>query len=425
LFNPQPHTCPMRLKTILNHVHPIHPFVYGRCTHVGSEIRVEVDARENGDPWCGGCGKRATTYDTSREPRRFEFVPLWAITVVLLYCMRRVDCADCGVTTEMVPWADGKQRMCNAYRLFLARWARRLSWSEVARTFKSSWGAVYRSIEWVVAYGLAHRDLSGVQSIGIDEIAVWSGHRYLTVVYQIDEGARRLLWIGHARTKKALRKFFDWFGKARTAALRFVCSDMWRAYITVIEQKAPDAVHVLDRFHIVSNMNKVIDKVRAEEAREMARKGFAPILKNSRWCFLKRRTNLKAKQRRKLADVLRYTSLRTVRTHMLGEALHGLWRYTNENNAWWYLEAWCTRALRSRIAPVKRFARSLRKYMPLVLNYFKAGKEISAAVVEGFNLRAKLAIRKAFGFRTAGALETALYHQLGRLPEPPCAHTFC
>lgn len=130
------------------------------------------------------------------------------------------------MTTEQIPWAQSEHSTCHAYRVFLARWAKRLSWSEVASIFGTTWGVVYRSIQWVVAYGLAHRSLDGVHAIGVDEIAVCTGHKYLTVVYQIDQGSRRLLWIGRERTKATFRKFFDEFGEARAKALQFIASDM-------------------------------------------------------------------------------------------------------------------------------------------------------------------------------------------------------
>jgi len=137
-------------------------------------------------------------------------------------------------------------------------------------TFKASWGVVFRSVKWVVDWGLAHRDLSGVGAIGIDEIAVWKGHKYLTIVYQIDEGARRMLWVGRDRTEQTLTDFFTMFGTARAAALRYVASDMWKPYLRVTTRFASNAVHVLDRFHIVAKLNKTIDEVRAGEARKLA-----------------------------------------------------------------------------------------------------------------------------------------------------------
>jgi transposase len=137
---------------------------------------------------------------------------------------------------------------------------------------------VNRAIRWVVEYGLKHRDLSGITAIGVDGIAVWKGHMYLTGVYQIDQGARRPLWVGRDRTKATIRGFFMMFGEARSKALRFVASDMWKPYLDVIKKEAGQALQILDRCHVVAKLNKAVDDVRAKEAREMARKGYQPIL---------------------------------------------------------------------------------------------------------------------------------------------------
>jgi transposase len=126
---------------------------------------------------------------------------------------------------------------------FLARWARRLSWRETARAFQTSWEAVYRSVDWFVEWGLAHRQLRGVESIGVDEIHWGRGLKadnFLTVIYQIDAGCRR------RRGLKAL-------GPEVVKGLRFVCSDMWKPYLKVIAAQAGQALHVLDRFHITSH----------------------------------------------------------------------------------------------------------------------------------------------------------------------------
>ena len=240
---------------------------------MGDSIHVDVRPRKGSKPVCSKCGRKGTIYDTSRTPRAFEFVPLWGFVVALWYFMRRVDCDRCGVTTERVPWADGKNRTCNAYRLFLARWAKRLSWTEVAGIFQTSWGVVHRAVKWVVDYGLTNRDLDGIESIGVDEIAVWKGHKYLTVVYQIDKGARRLLWVARERTEDSLQGFFDMLGKTRTGVLRFVASDMWKPYLNVIAERAAQALNVLDRFHIAKKLGEAVDKVRATESKAMARQG--------------------------------------------------------------------------------------------------------------------------------------------------------
>lgn len=113
----------MSIKTVLNRCHPIRSFVYRAACFVGQQVHVEVSPRKGSRAICSGCDRPGPTYDTAREPRLFEFVPLWGFLVFLCYAMRRVDCRTCGVTVERVPWADGKHQTCHAYRLFLARWA--------------------------------------------------------------------------------------------------------------------------------------------------------------------------------------------------------------------------------------------------------------------------------------------------------------
>lgn len=413
----------MQVKTVLNRVHPIKGFVYEQVRFQGDTLEVEVRSRQGSRAFCSGCGRRGPTYDHLPE-RRFAFVPLWALTVYLVYAMRRVNCPRCGVTVEWTPWADGKRHLTRAYAVFLSRWGRRLSWKEVASIFHTSWETVYRSVAWMVAYGLTHRSLEGVTAIGVDEVQFQKGHRYLTVVYQIDTECRRLLWVGRDRTTRTLLRFFKMLGRERSARLRFVCSDMWKPYLKVIAKKAAQAIHILDRYHIVARLNKAIDEVRASEAREMKRQGYEPVLTHSRWCFLKNPENLTDKQRVKLKDLLRY-DLKSVRAYLLKESFQGLWEYTSYHWAGCYLDGWLKRALRSRLEPIKKVARSIRAHQALILNWFAAQKEFSAGIVEGLNYKVKLTLRKAYGFRSREVAEIALYHALGRLPEPILTHEFC
>jgi transposase len=283
---------------------------------------------------------------------------------------------------------------------------------------------VFRSVEMAVEWGRAHQEIEGVEAIGIDEIQWQRGHRYLTLVYQIDAGCRRLLWVGQDRKVKTLLGFFRWFGKERSTALRFICSDMWRPYLKVVAKKASEAIHILDRFHIMAKMNKAIDEVRAKEARDLKAKGYEPVLTNARWLLLKRPENLSAKQEPRLAELLHY-NLRSVRAYLLKEDFQFFWNYKSPYWAGEFLDRWCTRTLRSRLDPMKKVARTLRAHRALLLNWFRAKGAFSSGAVEGFNNKAKLTMRKSYGFRTYRAMEIALYHTLGALPEPKLTHRFC
>lgn len=416
----------MQLKTILNRVEKQGSFVYEEARFVDGPtqaIEVQIRPRSNGRPRCSGCGEIGVGYDTL-QARRFEFVPLWGIPVFLVYAMRRVNCAQCGVRVETVPWASGKHHLTDTYAWFLATWARRLSWKEVAEAFHTSWEKVFWSVKMAVEWGRAHQRLDDIEAIGVDEIQWKRGYQFLTLVYQIDAGCRRLLWIGEHRRAKTLLRFFRWFGRERSAALKFICSDMWQAYLKVIAKKAAQAAHVLDRFHIAQQLSKAIDQVRADEARALKTGGYEPVLKSTRWLLLKRPENLTEKQEPRLAELLKY-NLRTVRAYLLKEDFQFFWAYRSPHWAGQFLDRWCKRTMRSRLEPMKKIASSMRAHRDLLLNWFRAKGQISAAAVEGFNNKAKLTTRRAYGFRTYKATEVALYHTLGDLPEPEFTHRFC
>jgi len=416
----------MQLKTILNRVQKFKSFVYGTIRWVEDAkeptIEAEIQPRANSRPICSECHRKRPGYD--RLPaRRFEFIPTWGIKVFFLYAPRRVDCPTCGIRVEQMPWSEGKHRLTETYAWFLAGWARRLSWKEVAEAFRTTWDHVFCSVEMAVTWGQAHRDLSGIEAIGIDEIQWQRGHKYLTLVYQIDASCRRLLWIGKERKVKTLLGFFRWFGKERTGELHYICSDMWKPYLRVIAKKAGHAIHILDRFHIMAKLSKAIDKVRAQEAKELKEKGYDPVLTKSRWLLLKRPENLTEKQETKLADLLQY-NLKSIRSYLLKEEFQLFWSYKSPFWAGRFLDKWCTKTMRSKIEPMKDIARSLRRHRPLLLNWFRAKKQFSSGIVEGFNNKAKLTTRKAYGFKTYHAAEIALYHALGALPVPKVTHEF-
>jgi transposase len=232
------------------------------------------------------------------------------------------------------------------------------------------------------------------------------------------------LWIGRERTEASLRQGLDLLGETFCSGLRFVCSDLWQPYLKVLAEMTAGAVHVLDRFHIMKQLGEAIDDVRAAEAKRLQRDGYEPVLQRSRWCLLKRPENLTDQQTVKLAELLRY-NLQSVRAYLHREDFQRFWLYQSPAWAGKFLDEWCARVMRSRLEPMKKVARSLRRHRALLLNWFHAKGAISAGIVEGFNNKAKLTMRKSYGFREFETIDLALYHQLGNLPEPESAHTFC
>ncbi len=299
-------------------------------------------------------------------------------------------------------------------------------WSQeklTAEPFRTSWDKVFDAVEHVVTWGLEHRVPGQIDAIGVDEIQYARGHKYLTLVYQIDLGVTRLLWVGKERTTESFQGFFTVIGEEIASKIVFVCSDMWEPYLKVIREKCSEALHMLDRFHIVAKMNKALDEVRAGESRRMASEGPSPVLKKSRWVLLMRDENLKIEQRFRLRELLRY-NLKTVHTYHPKEAFQQLWDYKSPAWAGKFLDEGRRQVPRSRIEPMKKIARSLRQHRELILNYFRAQKLLSSRVVEGLNNKAKVTMRKSYAFRTFRVLELALYPTLGKLPEPESTNDF-
>ncbi len=417
----------MLIKTLLNKVVRFKSFVYGSvCVMLvgGTEaLVIDIEPRRNSRPICPECLKRCAVYD--RQPvRLFEYLPIWTFKAFFRYAPRRVNCPEHGVKVEALPWAYGKERTTIAYQVFLARWAKRLSWQETARVFETNWDTVFRAVKFVVDYGLAHRSLEGVTEIGVDEVAVFKGHKYLTLVYQVNAGARRLLWSGPERKAKTLLRFFKEFGPERSAKLQFVCSDMWAAYLKVIAKKAPQALNVLDRFHIMRKFNEAIDEIRRSEVKQFKADGQQNVLEHKRWLLLKRPENLSEKQTSNLGELLKL-NLASIKGYLLREDFQRFWEYQRFDFAEKFLENWVTRTLQTDLEPMKKVAKMLRRHKPLILNWFRAKGEISSGAVEGMNLKVKLTMRKAYGFRTLKCLQIALYHELGKLPEPMYFHRFC
>jgi hypothetical protein len=201
----------------------------------------------------------------------------------------------------------------------------------------------------------------------------------------------------------------------------FAGSDMWQPYLAVMAKQAGHALHILDRFHIVQNLNKAVDQVRRAESTRLRGQPLAAKLKKMRWKLLRRGTRVRGQARLKLEGLLQ-SKLATGRAWLLKESFEHFWTYKSFIWAGAFLDYWTRRAMRSRIEPMKRVARMLRKHEKLLLNWFKAKGEVSSGAVEGLNNKIRVVTRRSYGFRTYKAMETALYHNLGRLPEPESTH---
>lgn len=381
-------------------------------------LRVHLDVHRGRRLPCSACGTLGRVRDRLAV-RSWKHVPLWGIPVTLTYAPARVACLACGkVKVEAIPWSEGKCRLSKGLVWLLSFYCKLLPWKQVAQLFGVHWNTVAAAVRQAVDYGLAHREMGGVLYIGIDELSRRKGHVYVTNVYDLQK--KRLLWSDEGRGHATLRAFFEEHGEALKQGVKGVCCDMWQPYIDMVKEHWPDAPLVLDRFHIMQQLLRAVDEVRREEARQL-KKTNPELLKRTRYLWLKNPERLTDNQRSRLG-YLEKLNLRSNRAYLLKESFREFFEYKHKGWAKRFLKKWFWWATHSRLKPMRDFAWTLKRHEDDILNYFET--RIDNGAVEGMNNKAKVVSHRSYGFRTANTYITALYHCLGKLPEPELPHRF-
>jgi transposase len=334
------------------------------------------------------------------------------LPLVLAYTPRRVVCPDCGVRVERVPWADRWARVTKTLSRAVADLARRADLSTVAHQFGIGWKTVAAVIRRVVAWGLSRRRRKPLRVIGVDEVSRKKGHKYLTLVYDLERG--QLVWIGKERTKQTLEGFFDALGPRRGKTLRAVCMDMWRPYYDVVRQRAPQARICFDRFHVVRYLQQAVDEVRRALVRKLSGPD-KPVIKGLRFVLLKNPSNHTAKDKQALSALVRSNNALS-RAWYLKEDFQKFWGYLSTHWAKTHLKKWLWWASHSRLEPFKKLATMLRRHLDGILAWTTL--RISNGALEGMNNKVKLVSHRSYGFRNDDRYIEAIYHNCGKLPLP-------
>ncbi len=368
-------------------------------------------------PRCSGCDARCATYDTV-DSRRWRHLGHGRLPFWLEYTPRRAECPKCGVLVEKVPWARPGSRFTRDFEELAAYLAQKMDRTAVTKLLAIAWRTVGAIIERVVEERLDPQRLDGLLVIGIDEISYRKHHRYLTLV--LDHLERRIVWAGKGKKSETLASFFDELGPERTAELTHITLDLSASFNQTVDERAPHATKVFDRFHIQRLASDAVDEVRRAEvfrAKEREDSAAAHALKRTRWAVLKSPWNLSELESGKLQRLQR-ANRGLFRGYLLKESLASLldlrqrWRARRRLNEWF---AW---ASRSKLKPFVKLARTLRKHIDGILAYVETG--LSNGPLEGINNKARLIVRRAFGFHSAQAFTSMLMLCCGGITlEPP------
>lgn len=349
-------------------------------------------------PRCSDCRRRCPEGVLLTRGRRWRHLDFGGILTYLVSDVRRVYCKRCkGERTELLPWAaEARARFTEDFDLQIAHLVRRMDKTAVQRTLAISWRSVGRSVERVMRRFGLDDPLEGLEQIGVDEISFRKGHRYLTLVVDLDRA--RVAWGAEGKGGGTLGEFFDALGEERTKKLKTVCSDMSKAFMGAIGARAPDATHVIDRYHLQAVVSRALDVVRRSEFGRFPSTG---ATKGSRWVLLKNPDSLSAAQQQKLADIQR-TNRRLYRAYLLKEQFRAILDRRQPNVVRALLEKWCLWVQRSRLGAFLPVTKTIKRHMERIIGYIRT--RLTNGLVEGLNCKVRLLIRRAYGFHSAEAV---------------------
>ena len=345
---------------------------------------------------CSGCGMPCRLIHDCEE-RRVRDLPIFEVPVELIVPRLRVACARCGAKLERLNWLEGYARVTTRLASSVARMCQVMSIRHVGRFYRLAWTTVKRIDFRHLDHTLGPVDLSAVTVIGMDEFAIQKGHRYATVI--VEPARKRVLWVGRGRGREDVRPFFELLGKEGCRRLQAVVMDMSAGYTEEVRARCPQAEIVYDLFHVVAKYGReVIDRVRVDEANRLRQDRPARhLVKSSRWLLLRNRENVTRAEDRVRLDELLAANRALFTVYVLKDDLKALWGYRHAGYALRFWQQWYHRAMRSRIAPLKAFARNLKPYVPGILAHCRW--PLGTNLIEGINNKIKVIKRMAYGFR--------------------------
>jgi transposase len=345
---------------------------------------------------CNGCGQPVDEVHDVAE-RWVRDLAVFDAETWLLVHRCRVRCPACGPKLERLAWLAKYARLTQRLADSVGRLCAVLPIKHVADHFGLHWDAVKAIDKAYLGKRLGPVDLSDVEVIALDEFSIRKRHRYATVI--VDPRTKRVLWVGRGRCREDIRPFFEMLGPTGRRRVRAAVMDMTNAYEQEIRAQCPQAEIVYDLFHIVAKYGRdVVDRVRVDEANRMgADKKARKVIKGARWLLLRNRENVdKPEDRVRLNELLR-ANKKLMTVYVLKEDLKHLWDYCLPGAALRFFHQWYSRAIRSRIGPLKTFARRLKTYLPGILAHCRW--PLHTSFLEGINNKIKVIKRMAYGFR--------------------------
>jgi transposase len=354
---------------------------------------------------CGVCGSWQVIQKGYRW-RKLRVLPVGRKPVFAVVKMRRFFCRSCG-RTRYENWmiAEKKKHYTHALERYVMELCARMTIRDVAEHLRLNWRTVKEIDRKRLRRNLPREeDLRKIRFLGIDEVSVRKGHRYLTTVVDLETG--RVVYVGEGRRVESLAPFFRRLKRIGVRP-KAIALDMWKPYAKAIRRYYRRLPLVYDVFHILADYSRVLNEIRVDEAQKLEGNPAFTLIKGSRYLLLKGQEKLSEPAREKLERLLEINRPLSI-AYVLKEELRQPWKLPMRYQAARFLQDWIQKALSSGVPPLARFARKLRRHADGILNYFTF--RISTAMVEGINNKIKVIKRKVYGYRDLNYFKLKIYN---------------
>ena len=358
-----------------------------------SEARIKVEPDKRFRPICHFCGQKATAVHSWTQ-RTIRDLNLATARVWLTCRYRKLFCPHCHlISIEDLELFHPYLRVTSRLAFYVYQLCHFMTVTEVAQHVGLDWKTVKNIDKMYLEAEYGQPDYEGLCILAVDEIAVRKGHSYLTVV--LDYLSGRVVFVGKDRKAKTLKRFFNKLTTKQRKSIKAVVMDMWKPFIKAVKKKLPNALIVFDLFHVVSQFNRIIDKIRNSEFRKASNENKA-VFKGAKYLLLKNRKNIRLKKHREQLNQLLQLNEVINTVMILKDQLKHIWSYRSRTWANKAIDHWCALAKSLKHPALNSFCRMLNRYRYGILNH--CDYPIHTGKLEGVNNKIKVIKRKAYGF---------------------------
>ena len=390
--------------SLLYHGFGLRGYDYVRTEYANGRVIFTI-RQDRSRLFCPACGARDVVAH-GHAVRQFRSLPIGSKPVTVVFPVPRVGCRACGAVRQVhIEFADWRRTYTKAFERYALELSRHMTIKDVAQHLGVSWDVIKQIQKRDLTRRFGRLKLKALRQIAIDEISISSGHRYLTVVLDLQTGA--VVFVGDGKGAEALEPFWKRLRRSR-AKVEAVAIDMSKAYILAVSNNIKEAKIVFDHFHVIKLFNEKLSDLRRDLHREATDQLHKDVLKGTRWLLLKNPENLDddRNERQRLAEALRLNQPLATAYYMKAD-LQRIWNQPSKAKADALLKDWIARARVSGIRMLIRFAQTLERHRWGILAYYDF--PISTGRLEGTNNKIKTMKRQAYGFRDLRFFKLKIY----------------